>query len=266
MYMRTQVFIFAGLNYILTQDKMKVCIYIPVLVMSCLVAVNSQTCPTEHYSAVFTATIDQTIDDPAAYMDDPELTFFKTELKFRDSDIQHTIDDAIQFFNNTYGLDFSDSPPNEKNQRFLPNARMNPFMLIPGKLDFIVTDSRWIRTGNTHSSCYFIHSGGFQVTFSADQTLYGSYGGDEGKPAGIGNSMIYAFHIINDVCKQSPLIIQVQNTRPVRTEPVDGVRIAISDLYNPVLGYGKLYSIYQSSPVPGGFYLFARTVFTFSGQ
>ena len=29
-------------------------------------------------------------------------------------------------------------------------------MLIPGKLDFIVTDSRWIRTGNTHSSCYCI--------------------------------------------------------------------------------------------------------------
>ena len=89
-------------------------------------------------------------------MDDPELTFFKTELKFRDSDIQHTIDDAIKFFSNTYGLDFSDSPPNERNQRFLPNARMNPFMLIPGKLDFIVTDSRWIRTGSTHSSCYCI--------------------------------------------------------------------------------------------------------------
>ena len=128
-------------------------------------------------------------------MDDPELTFFKTYLKFRDSDIQHTIDDAIQFLNNTYGLDFSNSPPNEKNQRFLPNARINPLLLVPGKLDFIVTDSRWIRTGNTYSSCYFIHYGGFQVTFSAEQTLYGSYSGAEGMPAGTANSMIYAFYM-----------------------------------------------------------------------
>ena len=241
-------------------------VWISFLVISSLVAVNSQTCPSEHYSTVFTATIDQTLDDPAAFMDDPELTIFKNYLKFRDSDIQHTIDDAIRFFNNTYGLDFSDSPPNEKNQRFLPNARMNPFMLVPGKLDFIVTDSRWIQTGSTYSSCYFIHYGGFQVTFSAEQTLYGSYGGAEGKPAGMPNSMIYEFYMFNDVCKQSPLIIQVQNTRPVCTEPVDGVRIAISDVYNGVLGYGKLYSIFQSYPVPGGLYLFARNVFTFSGQ
>ena len=245
---------------------MKVWIYIPVLVMSCLVAVHSQNCPSEHFSAVFTATIDQTIDDPAVFMDDPELTFFKTELKFRDSDIKHTIDDAIQFFNNTYGLDFSNSPPNEKNQRFLPNARMNPFMLIPGKIDRIVTDSRWIRSGDTYSSCYFMHHGGFLVTLSAEQTLYGSYGGTEGKPAGMENSMYYAFYIINDVCKQSPLIIEVRNTRPVRTEPVDGVRIAVSDLYNGVLGYGKLYAIFQISPVPAGFHVFARTILTFSDQ
>ena len=245
---------------------MKVWIYILVFVMLSLVAVNSQTCPSEHYPAVITATIDQTYDDLAIFMDDPELTFFKTELKFRDSDIRHTIDDAIRFFNNTYGLDFSNSPPNEKNQRFLLNARMNPFMLIPGKVDYIVTDSRWIRTGNTYSSCYFIHFGGFHVTLSAEQILFGSYGGVEGKPAGMANSMIYAFHIINDVCKQSPLIIQVRNTRPVRTEPVDGVGIAISDIYNPVLGYGELYSVFESSPVPGGFHHITRAVFTFSGQ
>ena len=239
---------------------------ISVFVMSCLVAVNSQNCHSEHYSAVFTATVDQTIDNPATFEDDPELIYFKTYLKFRDSDIQHTIDDAIQFFNNTYGLDFSNSPPNEKNQRFLPNARMNPFMLIPGKFDYIVTDSRWIRTGNTYSSCYFIHYGGLHVTFSADQTLYGTYGGAEGKPVEIADSMIYAFHIIDDVCKQSPLIIQVQNIRPARTEPIDGVRISISDIYNGVLGYGKLYTLFQSSPVPEGFHFFARSVFTFSGH
>ena len=254
-----------------TQDtnfkKMKVWIYILVFVMLSLVAVNSQTCPSGHFSTVLTATIDQTLDGPVIIKDDPELTFFKTNLKFRDSDIQHTIDDAIQFFNDTFGLDFSDSPPNERNQRFFQNARMNPFMLIPGKVDYVVTDSRWIRTGNTYSSCYFINYGGFQVTFSADQTLYGSYGGTEGKPAGAAiNSMIYAFYIFNDVCKQSPLIVQVRNTRPIRREPVDGANIEMADLYNPVLGYGKLYSIFGGHRFPGGFSAFGRAVFTFSGQ
>ena len=73
-----------------------------LLVISSL-AVNSQTCPSEHFAAVLTATVDQIVDDPTSVIvDDSELTFFKNYLKFRDSDIQHTIDDAIQFFNNTY--------------------------------------------------------------------------------------------------------------------------------------------------------------------
>ena len=46
-------------------------------------------------------------------MNDPELAFFKTYKRFKDSDIQHTIDDA---FNNNYGLNFSDS---QEEQTFL---------------------------------------------------------------------------------------------------------------------------------------------------
>ena len=90
--------------------------------------------------------VDQIVDDPTSViLDDSELTLFKNYLKFRDSDIQHTIDDAIQFFNNTYGLDFSDSPPNEKNECFFQNAKMNPFLFqSPDKSNFLLTDSRWI--------------------------------------------------------------------------------------------------------------------------
>ena len=125
-----------------------------------------------------------------------------------------------------------------------------------------MTDSRWVQTGNTYSSCYFIHDGGLRVTFSGDQTLYGSYGGAEGKPAGIFNSIFYGFYII-DVCKQSPLIIQFQNSRPVRTEPVDGISIFTSDVYNQVLGYGNLNGIFQVSPAPDGFHVVTRAVLTF---
>ena len=86
-----------------------------------------------------------------------------------------------------------------------------------------------------------------------------SYGGTEGKPAG---SILYGFFII-DVCKQSPLIIQYQDSRPFRTEPIDGISVFTSDLYNQVLGYGNLYGIFQVFPVPDGFRIITRAVFTF---
>ena len=80
-----------------------------------------------------------------------------------------------------------------------------------------------------HHAPTFI-DGGFRVSFSGDQTLYGSYGGTEGKPAETANSMVYGFYHI-DVCEQSPVIIQLQSSRPVRTEPIDGTSILTSDPY-----------------------------------
>ena len=118
------------------QRKMKIWIHILVFAMSSL-PIMSQNCPSEHFSAVFTATIDQTADNPGLSEDDPELMFFKTYMNFRDSDIQHTIEDAIQFFNNTYGLDFSDSVPNEKNEYFIWNiTKMSP-IILPIHINYI---------------------------------------------------------------------------------------------------------------------------------
>ena len=185
-------------------------------------------------------------------------------MKFRDSDIQHTIDDAIQFFNNTYGLDFSDSPPNEKNQRFVQNATMTPFFVSPTE-NLMVTDNHWIRSGNTYSSCYSVCYGGFLVTFSAEQILYGSYGGAEGKPVGVRDDLHYTFANI-DACKQSPLIIQVQSRYPNRIEPIDGTHVHIFDTYNMVLGYGTAHAIVLVSPdpnEPGIFHVVVRFIFAF---
>ena len=110
--------------------KMKIWIHILVLFAMSSLPTMSQNCPSEHFSAVFTATLDQTVDNPDIIEDDPELTFFKTYMNFRDSDIQHTIEDAIQFFNNTYDLDFSDTVPNEKNEYFIWNiTKLSPYIL-----------------------------------------------------------------------------------------------------------------------------------------
>ena len=236
---------------------MKFWIHILVAVW-CQQEVLSQTCPSEPFTAVFTASN----DSPDVLKDDPELTFFKTIMQFRDEAIQHTADDAIRFFNDTFGLDFSASTPNKQNERFFENANMSPFILVSN--DYIVTFNNWFRSGNTRSACYPIRGGGFQVTFSAGQTLRGSYGGATGKPAA-NTLLIYGFVSI-EVCKQSPIIIQIQSATPIRIEPVDNIGIINFETYNRVLGHGRAQGIAIIVPDPenpGQFRFTFRNTYTF---
>ena len=244
---------------------MKIWIYSLVFAMSSL-AVMSQSCPSDYFSAVFTATIDQTVDNPGEIIeDDPELTFFKDYMNLRDAAIQHTIDDAMKFFNDTYGLDFSDSPPNEKNEYFVENAKMNPYKFSP-HINFIFSDNLWLRTGSTHSSCYHAHAGGLQVSFSGDQILHGSYGGTEGKTVGPSDTVYYGFDII-DACKQSPIIIQFQSRSPFHIErAIAGIFPFSDEIYSRVLGHGFCHGIFQYYPDPNESHRFRivhRTVYTF---
>ena len=244
---------------------MKVCRLISILAMASIVAAQTTVCPADWFPAVFTSTIDQVADKPVPFDDDPEFYFFKNIMKFRDEAIQHTTDDAIQFFNDSYGLDFSGSSPNAQNERFFQNARMNPFIVNPD-IHQIVTSSNWIRTGSIRSNCFNSRDGGFQVTFSGNQTLYGSYGGTEGKPArAFIDLILYGFYII-EVCSQSPVVIQHQSGTPFRLEPIDGFGIINCDIYNRVLGRGKALGVTLSVPTTDDadhFFVTVRISFTF---
>ena len=218
------------------------------------------------FPASFLAVTDQNIDAPDAFIvADPELTFFKEVLGFRDIIIEQTFDNAIKFFNKSYGLDFSLSPPTDQNEYFYQNARLSPFR-IADNIDYLVTLNNWIQTGNTRSTCYRIRDGGFQVTFSDDQLLHGSYGGAGGKPAGERDLVVFGFYHI-DACRQSPIIIQFQSAAPFRQEPIDGASVIDCDLYNNVLGYGKAYGLSTVNPdpeEPGEYHVATRNAFTFS--
>ena len=218
---------------------MKIWVIITVL-LSVVAAMSfqraTQTC--HPFSATSVAIMNQNIDNPSGvFVDDPQLTYFRDIMKFRDDTIQHTLEDAFKFFNETYGLDFSLSPPTDQNEYFYQNARLSPSRLADD-IDYLVTLNNWIQTGNTRSTCYKIRDGGFQVSFSDDQLLHGSYGGAGGLPVGVTNFIAYGFYNI-DVCQQSPVIIQVQSATPVRVVPVDGTLSTSVDLYNTVLGRGK---------------------------
>ena len=249
---------------------MKVWIYSLVFAVSSL-TVSSQTCPSDHFSVIFVGTIETTIDGPAIDVPDPELYFFRNVLKFRDEDIAHFVEDAIYFFNYTFGLDFSTSPPTDRHEVFYDNAKFSPYtsrFTLSEDAIYSVTSNNWIRTGSTHSSCYRIRYGGASVTFSGEQTLYGNYGGAEGKPVGPTNTLVYGFYII-DVCQQSPVLIQFQSSTPFRVEPVDGILIINLDLYNRVLGYGKGHCVGLITPDPyqsDKYRVSTRNIFTFPTQ
>ena len=221
--------------------------------------------PTCQFPATFLAYIDQTIDDPNAIVEsDTELKFFKEIMKLRDDDIQHTADDAVKFFNEHYGLDFSLSPPSDEFIYVYENATLSPFKLAKN-IDFIVNLNNWIQTGSTRSTCYRMYDGGFVVAFSGTQTLHGSYGGVDGVLVREGENMLYGFLII-DVCKQSPVILQYQSATPLRQEPVDGATTLNFDLYSTVLGYGKELGVASITPhpdEPGRFRYVSRSVYTF---
>ena len=50
-------------------------------------------------------------------------------MGLRDDDIQHVFEDAIEFFNERHGLDFSLSPPNEPKGCLLENATLSLYRL-----------------------------------------------------------------------------------------------------------------------------------------
>ena len=208
MRIRLQSLVNSDLNCLVQHSllcfsEMKIWIYSFVLAVSCL-EVSSQTCPSDHFSAIFAATLDQTINTPTVNVPDPELNFFMNVLKFRYQDIIHFAEDAIYFFNETFGLDFTTSlPPNDQHELFYKNAKMGPYMFFDDS-NYYVTSNSWLRTGSTRSTCYLMRNGGFQVTFSGEQTLYGSYGGAEGKLVGGIEALVYGFYII-DACQQSPI-------------------------------------------------------------
>ena len=80
---------------------------------------------------------------------DTNLTYFREVLGYNEDEIQQDTQNAFQFFNERFGLDFSLSQPNEQGLRFFQNATFQPTRQPSG---IVATFNRWLLTGNTRSS------------------------------------------------------------------------------------------------------------------
>ena len=71
-------------------------------------------------------------------------------MLFTEEEIEQVTEDAIQFYNTKYGLDFSQSEPNELGQPFFQNATFFLFRLSPEvQKKMLLAGFKLVPTGST---------------------------------------------------------------------------------------------------------------------
>ena len=194
----------------------------------------AQTCPSPWFDAHFVALADVPLT-AASREADPNLTYFREVLRFTEQEIEQQTQNAIQFFNTTYGLDFSQSQPDAQGRRFYENATFFPSRL---PLSLSVSSNRWILNGNTRSKCFNLQEGGYWVYFTAGpQMLRGSYGGGQGRLITYPADLRYGFYSI-DACAQQPIVMQYQSRTPYRAS-VDHITYFNHQVFHRTLGVGS---------------------------
>ena len=97
-------------------------------------------------------------------------------------------------------------------QRFYQNATLQPVRRT-NQINAIL--NRWILTGNTRSKCFVSYIGGFLVTFSGEQILKGTYGGEEGIDVPNDRILSYEYVSVSVPPPCEPIVIQRQS--PIAT-------------------------------------------------
>ena len=242
---------------------MKACIVVILFCMFTSSNARSSNCPTpEWFVAEFVCIADKIISSSQISIHDSSLSFFRDVMLFTEEEIAQVEEDAIQFFDTRFGLNFSQSKPDEHGQRFYQNATFLPTRFTP-EVQYVATFNRWIVSGNTRSVCFENRAGSFSVRFSDQQILHGTYGGEEGIPVASTDSVVYGFFNI-PVCPQEPLVIQFSTATPIRIDPIDGFHVVNVDLFHHVWGHGLNRGIARLVPTENGrFHFTTHELFTF---
>jgi len=168
---------------------------------------------------------------------DPNLTFLSEVLGYSDNQIQQEVQNSLHFFSERFGLEFSLTQPNELGQRFYQNATLR--QVIEANVFGHAIINRWFLTGNTRSKCFLLSVGGFLVTFSGEQTLKGTYGGEEGVDVSTDRYVLYQYQTIS-VPPCEPIVFQYQTPIPLEivAPQGNGIVVVFYELSHPTLGRG----------------------------
>ena len=208
----------------------------------------AQSCPTKFNSdAQMVMVVDRTVplDELPAAGVDTNLTFFRDVLQYDDARIQQETENAFRFLNERFGLDFSQSELNEQGLRFFENAILQPIR----RPSATVTFNRWLLTGNTRSRCFTAAIGGYFVNFTGDQTLRGTYGGEEGIQVTSSRALGYEYISIA-VTPHSSIVIQRRTPIPNESQRI-GLFVLFYELTHPTLGQGTQQGFFQTERATG---------------
>ena len=235
-----------------------VAVVVIALISGTTIAYGKEDCP---QGAEFIISFDSVVSvaEFRQNIPDPNLTFFRNVLKFTEQEIQTATQSAIEYFNTTFGLDFSASEPNQQGQRFFQNAS---FSAKKSPITTTTKANRWLMNGNTKSKCFDVQLGWFGVSFLGEQVLYGNYGGSEGKMALPDRDAITWFYVWVNTCPQSPVVILLKSTAPSSMTP-DGLSIRPDVASHRILGRGISLSTFFLEPLPPD-QRFARVVLYYS--
>jgi len=236
-----------------------------VLTGSCLCGIRaSNVCSdADALTAAFQTNANKVVDSPMTLAPDAGLKFLRNIMLFSDKEIEEFTEDAIEFFNERFGLDFSAVEADENGTRYLAekNATLTLFELNPD-LDYHVVFNKWLTTGRQTSLCFDNRQGGYSVSVGSEQMLFGTYGGEEGRPIQPGDFINYAFANIA-VCPQSPIIIRFQSRSPIRFG-IDGFGTVDCDVFHRKLGQGVSQALLGVVPTGDNrVYVTLRGVFVF---
>ena len=174
---------------------------------------------------------------------DTNLTFFREFLGFDDARIQHETQNAFQFFSERFGLEFSLSEPDELGRRIFQNATLQPFSRRRPS-GGIATFNRWLVTGSTRARCFSIYTGGHVVSFTGEQTLRGTYGGEEGIQVTSSRTLRYDYLFV-PIPHRDPLVIQRKTPIPNEAQQI-GLYVLLFELSHPTLGQGAQQGFFQT--------------------
>ena len=207
---------------------------------------QSQMC-SEPFQAVMTLVTNVTFPASASFLDSG-LVFYRRVLRFTEEEIDRDREAAMQFFRDTYGLDFTNIEPNEQGQRTLGNATFEPVML---PFNFTYVHNSWLVNGRAKTRCFPAGEGGFHIRFTGTMMLHGEYGGIEGALALENDRVFFQRQYIYEACKQQGIIIQVQTLAPFRTleaEP-SGFIVYNFRVRHRVLGEGTVWGVGRGTAV-----------------
>ena len=241
--------------------KARLLLSIFLIGVSCCTALNVDQCPSQWFDAAWSLTVDGAVQ--LSTVGDPTYTHFKENLNYNDKQLELAIEDAFAFFNERFGLDFSQSVPNAAGIRFFQNSFLNPSR-FPADLSAVITVNRWLLNGVLGSNrCFNWLEGGFSLRFIGNQTVHGTYGGEEGRTLNPTEEILYYTARVN-VCPQNPLIIKCQSITPIFFDP-EGYGVHHGECFSQFLGRGLVQGAggVLTTDDPDVIRLIRRAVYTF---